>query len=157
MLYDNNGRLLVRAIFYELSTPERRANIPPVYTLKVESSQGLPSAYQIYMNSTDEYEAAQKLVGNMKAWRALCKATWFMNGFSEHGHEGLHQWRKDMEARDKSLAKVQLLEKAEGGNVAAMTKLYNMTPKKPDSRLRQKLPSTTPSKVVDLTERMKGK
>jgi len=157
MLYDDNGRLLVRAIFWELSPPERRERLTPLYTLKVEDSFGLPSAYKIYMDSVDEHDAAIRLLGNMKAWRALCRSTWFMTGYTEHGHEGLHQWRKDTEARDKSLAKKQLLEKAENGNVAAMTKLYNITPKKPDSRLKAKLPTVTPSKVVDLTTRMKGK
>ena len=157
MLYDNNGRLLVRAIFWETSTTERRINIPPLYTLKVEPSSDLPSAYQIYMDSADEYEAAIKLVGNMKAWRALCKAGWFLTGWTEHGHEGLVQWRKDMEARDKSLAKIQLQAKAEGGNVAAMTKLYNIAPKKPDNRLKRVEEKVSPSKAVDTAERMKGK
>jgi len=157
MLYDDNGRFLSRAIFWELSTPERREAIPPVYTLKVEPSHGLPSAYQMYMDSVDEYEAALKICGTMKAWRALCKSNWFMLGYTEHGHEGLVQWRKDMEARDKSAAKKLLQQKAEEGNVAAMTKLYNITPKKPDNRLKKQAEKVTPSKVVDLTERMKGK
>ncbi len=157
MIYDDNNRFLVRAIFWELSTPERREVIPPLYTLKVESAHGLPSAYQIYMDSVDEYEAGMKIAGNMKNWRALCKSTWFMIGYSEHGHEGLRQWRKDMEARDKSLAKIQLKEKAEGGNVAAMTKLYNMSPNKTDNRLKKKEEKVAPSKVTDIMDRMKGK
>ena len=157
MLYDDHGRFLVRAIFWELSTPERRLEVPPLYTLKVSPQHGLPSAYSMYMDSTDEYEAAMKICGTMKAWRALCRSNWFMTGFKEHGHEGLHQWRQDMEARDKSLAKQQLQAKADEGNVAAMTKLYNIAPKKPDSRLKKIEEERTPSKVVDLTERMKGK
>lgn len=156
MIYDDSGRFLVRAIFWELSNPERRLTIPPLYTLKMDTSHGLPSAYKIYMSCVDEYEAGIKIAGNMKNWRSLCGAHWFMVGDPNHSHEGLAQWRKDMEDRDKSAAKIQLQAKAEAGNVAAMTKLYNISPKKPDSRLKRKHPSTTTSKVVDLTERMKG-
>jgi len=154
MMYDDNGRFLVRAIFWELSNPERRTNLKPLYTLKVEPCNGLPSAYQIYMESVDEYEAAIKLVGNIKNWRLLCNSSWFVTGWKEHGHEGLTQWRKDMEARDKSRAKAMLMEKAEGGNVAAMTKLYNITPKKADNRLKKELAAVTPSNISEIAERM---
>lgn len=155
MLYDDNGRFLVRAIFWELSTPERRTNIKPLYTLKVEPAFGLPSAYQIYMSCTDEHAAAIKLVGNLKNWRTLCKeGGWFISGWTEHGFEGLQQWRKDMEARDKSLAKAQLQAKADEGNVAAMTKLYNISPKKADNRLKKVEATVTPSKVSDIKTRM---
>jgi len=156
MLYDDHGRFLVRAIFWELSTPERRTNIKPLYTLKVEPCNGLPSAYQIYMESVDEYDAAIKIVGNMKNWRTLIEkpGSWFMMGWKEHGHIGLVNWRKDMEARDKSRAKALLIEKAAEGNVAAMTKLYNITPKKVDNRLKKEQEKVTPSKVSDITARM---
>ncbi|MCK5019052.1 MAG: hypothetical protein KAS32_18470 [Candidatus Peribacteraceae bacterium] len=158
MIYDDSGRFLVRAIFWELSTPERRIDIPPLYTLKVGPAHGLPSAYQIYMNSIDEYEAGIKIAGNMKNWRSLSKdGSWFLNGDLRHGHEGLVQWRLDMEARDKSAAKIQLIAKAEEGNVAAMTKLYNMSPKKIDNRLKKKIGKEDTSKVVDLVARMKEK
>lgn len=158
-MYSNEGRFLVRAIFWELSDSERRLQYPPLYTLKVEDAHGLPSAYRIYMNSIDEYDAAIKLVGNMKNWRQLENASWFMNGIPEMGHEGLKQWRKDMEARDKSIAKAQLQDKALEGNVAAMTKLYNISPKKADGRLKKdnKKGKTTDSltKVVDIAKNLK--
>ena len=109
------------------------------------------------MDSIDEYDAATKICDNMYQWRKLCKANWFMNGRKEHGHEGLIQWRLDMEARDKSLAKVQLQAKAEEGNVAAMTKLYNMTPKKVDGRVKEKAQPDNTDKIVDITQRMQGK
>jgi Mor family transcriptional regulator len=59
-----------------------------------------------------------------------------------------------MEARDKSQAKAMLIEKAEGGNVAAMTKLYNISPKKIDNRLKKELAEVTPSNISEITERM---
>lgn len=157
MIYDNAGRFLVRAIFWEMSNPERRITIPPLYTIKVEPCNGLPSAYQIYMESVDEHEAAIKLVGNMKNWRALCLSKWFIEGWKEHGHEGLAVWRDDMEARDKSEAKAMLMDKAGQGNVAAMTKLYNMSAKKADKRVKKFLEDVTPSNISEITERMEKK
>lgn len=154
-MYSKEGVFMVRGIFWELSTPERRITYPPLYTLKVEDAHGLPSAYKIYMSCVDEYEAAMRIAGNMKNWRQLCSADWFMNGAVEHGHEGLKRWRLDMEARDKSLAKSQLIEKAEEGNVAAMTKLYNINPKKPDGRIKDKAKKPTTSKVVDIAKNIK--
>ena len=109
------------------------------------------------MNSVDEYEAGIKIAGNSRHWRSLCNSNFFMLGAKEHGHDGLVQWRADMEARDKSIAKSQLLNKAEEGNVAAMTKLYNITPKKPDNRLKRDLPKVTPSNISDITARMNKK
>lgn len=156
-MYSDEGKFLVRAIFWEMSNPERRETYPPMYTLKVEESHGLPSAYQIYMNSIDEYDAAIKIAGNMANWRKLERADWFLNGVPEVGHEGLAQWRRDMELRDKSIAKAQLQDKALEGNVAAMTKLYNISPKKPDRRLKDKKGKvdSTVSKVVDIAKNLK--
>lgn len=155
VLYDEQGRFLVRGIFWELSNPDRRQVYPPSYTLKVEDAHGLPSAYNLYMNSVDEYEAAIKIAGNMNNWRKLCNCAWFMEGMVEYGHDGLRQWRLDMEARDKSIAKKQLQEKALEGSVQAMTKLYNIgekkiLPKKPVSKLKQK----SESNVLDLANKI---
>lgn len=157
MLYDDNGRLLTRAIFWELSNPERREKFPPLYMLGVNPGHGLPSAYQIYMSCVDEYEAAHTLMGNMKAWRNLCNCDWFMNGEPRTGHEGLKQWRLDMEARDKSLAKQQLKVKAEEGSVQAMVKMYNITPAEA-KKIKQKVQkSPEDTQVVSILERMKGR
>ena len=155
MLYDDNGRLLTRAIFWELSFPERRAKFPPLYTLGVVPAHGLPSAYQIYMSCVDEYEAGIKLMGNMKAWRQLCSCDWFMNGDPRTGHEGLVQWRKDMEARDKSIAKQQLKVRAEKGSVPAMVKLYNITPAQAKAVKKKVQENPQDNKVVDILKRMR--
>lgn len=154
-MYDDNGRFLSRAIFWELSPPERREKFPPLYMLGVRPNHGLPSAYQIYMESIDEYDAAIKLVGNMKNWRTLCNASWFMDGDARVGHEGLKNWRLDMEARDKSLAKRQLQVKAEEGSVQAMVKVYNISPADARKLKKEKVKKEKPdAKVVDIIERM---
>lgn len=119
MLYGTNGKFLSRKIFFEKSTPDSRETYPPLYTLKLREHNGLPSAYEIYMSCVDEYEAAIKLVGNMKNWRELEGAAWFMDGCAITGHEGLKSWRADMQARDASLAKELLIEQTKEGNTTA--------------------------------------
>lgn len=153
MLYDDLNRFAVRAVFWEMSSPDTRAKLPPLYTLKLESAHGLPSAYQIYMESIDEYDAAIKLVGNMRNWRKLCNCSWFMQGAPEHSHEGLVQWRRDMEARDKSKAKAQLLEKALEGSVQAMNKIYSIEGIQPPKTEKKgsKKPSAS-STVIELAK-----
>ena len=153
-MYDSLNRFMVRGIFKEMASSEE---YEPIYTLKLYDYQGLPSAYRIYMESVDEYAAAIKLVENMRNWRKLCACDWFMNGVPEIGHEGLVQWRKDMELRDKSLAKQQLKVRAEEGNVAAMTKLYSIGGVKNDGRIRKITPvkNSNASKVVEIAKGIK--
>ena len=121
MKYTAQGNFCSRLIFWELSTPEKRIEHPPLWTLKQESHEGLESAYQVYMSCVDETEAAIKLTGNLKNWRTLVygKGKWFLEGDSIHGHEGLLVWREDMKARDASLAKKILIEQTTDGNVTA--------------------------------------
>ena len=156
MLYDDLNRFAVRALFWEMSTPDTRAKLPPLFTLKMEAAHGLPSAYQVYMDSVDEYDAAMKIAGNMKNWRKLCNCAWFMDGSVEVSHEGLKQWREDMEARDKSKAKAQLLEKALEGSVQAVTKIYGIEGKKPKKTAKKasQKPAGT-SRVVDIAKGIK--
>ena len=68
--------------------------------------------YEIYMSSIDEYDAAIKIAGSMKAWRSLCSSAWFLKPYEKHGHDttgidsapglaslatavGAEQWLKD--------------------------------------------------------------
>ncbi len=118
-LYAPNGVFSIRKLFRELSTPSMRKKYPPMFTLKPYDYKGLPSAYRIYMESTDEFEAASKLVPNMKTWDQLKNASWFLNGDVAHSFDGLVSWRRHMKDRDNSLAHKALLEKAENGDVTA--------------------------------------
>jgi len=129
-LYGSNGNYSYRAMFWELSTPAVREKYPPVFTLKLEEHEGLPSAYQVYMDSVDEYDAAQKLAPNMKIWDDLVNAKWFFDGMPTHAHQGLKSWREHMKARDESLAKKVLLEQTRDGNVAAAKSVLAESKKK---------------------------
>lgn len=148
-----NGKFMTRQIFLEMSDADKREEYPPVFTLKMEEYKGLPSAYEVYMSSVDEYDAAIKITGSMKNWRLLCSAAWFMEGAPEIGHEGLVQWRKDMQERDRSIAKRQLAEAAAAGNVTAMKTLYTSKTIKGKTPTKSQV-KREDSKVVNLTNRM---
>lgn len=126
-LKDKRGVMLTQALFVETSD----GTFEPSYTLKQEDFKGYPSMYRLYMECTDEYEAAIKLVGSMRHWRKLCNLKWFVEGREQFGHEGLNKWREDMRLRDESLARRILIEQANEGNVTAARSLIgNKTPKR---------------------------
>lgn len=99
----------------------------PLYTLREHEKDGLPSAYQIYINSVDEADAAMKLVGSMHHWRRLVGLKWFFEGRADIGHEGLVRWREDMLSRDATRCKQQLMYAAEEGKVQAVIALLRET------------------------------
>jgi len=119
-LYAPNGVFAIRKMFRELSTPAMKDKYPPIFTLKPYPYKGLPSAYQTYMESVDEYEAALKIVPNLKVWDHLKDASWFANGDPAHSFEGLKAWREHMKQRDASTARAALFSKiATTGDVTA--------------------------------------
>lgn len=125
----SNNVMFTQGLFFEYSGKDG------VYTLKnediIREGKSFVSFYKIYMESSDEYEAALRLVGSMQHWRKLCQLSWFMDGDPVWGWEGLNQMRSDMSARDKSMAKTKLMEAMESGNVTAMRALYGESaPKK---------------------------
>lgn len=131
------GKFLTKALFWETSSPASREKYPPIYTLKEQAHTAhdgvtYPSAYAIYMDSIDEYDAAQKLLGSTLHWDSLLRCTWFMEG--KHLGEqkltmGLHDWRAHKDRAEKSKAKEQLMSAAEAGNVTAQRTLYGTPPK----------------------------
>lgn len=143
--YDRRGALKTELLFQETIKADRLENYSPMFTLK-EQDTGLPSAYKIYMSSTDEYEAAMKLLGSMRHWRRLCGLKWFMEGIPMSGFDGLRSWRRDMELRDKSKSKRQLMDAAEAGVVSAQRAIYLS-----DTAAAKRL--TKSEKRVDQTEK----
>lgn len=127
LLYDSVGRLATNAIFWESNNAKTREKYPPSYTLKLRDyapegyDKPFPSAYLIYMEAIDEYDAAIKLVGNMANWEMLCNLDWFMNGnkLPASSHIGLKAWREHKAAKEKSRAMALLQEKADNGDTNA--------------------------------------
>lgn len=122
---DNLGRMRTQSLFLETVHIDVKDQWPPVYTLKHYDHEGLPSAYLIYMDSDTEYDAAMKLVGDMRHWKKLCETDWFLNGWPERSFEGLAQWRKDKEAKDLDYVIKLLKGQAENGNVTAQRTLID--------------------------------
>lgn len=154
-LKTNNNQDATQALFYEFPHDYKDQ---AVYTLKNEDREYnnsiKVSAYQIYMHSTDEYEAAIKLVGSMKHWRKLCSLKWFREGMPEYSFEGLDSWRQDMKLRDESMAKKLLIESAQSGNVPAQKTLYGTkAPAKETKEPEAKADPTLESMVTDFTKR----
>ena len=120
-LRGSNGVQLTEALFEEtcISARNKDPNFQALYSLKEYPTSNTPSAYQIYINSVDETEAALKLVGSLSHWRKLCSLKWFLTGRKDVGFEGLLQWRQDMWERDRSSAKKVLIKLAAEGNVTA--------------------------------------
>ena len=114
---DNRGVHRTESLFHETIQGVVRKKYEPIYSLRDYDHKGYLSAYQIYVTSIDEYDAAMKLVGSMAHWRRLCALSWFMNG--RPGFEGLHQWREDMAARDMTEAKRVMIEQCKENNVSA--------------------------------------
>jgi hypothetical protein len=133
ILKDKRGAAKTQSLFLESQPYRLKKKYPPVYSLTEEEREGLPSAYQIYMHSTDEYEAAMKLVGSMRHWRKLCALKWFMEGIKDKMFEGLEQWREDMRMRDASEAKAHLRMAAKKGDTSSARKLLD-TSKDPADR-----------------------
>lgn len=143
-LLDSLGRYKTKGLFAEGITRDQiLKGVVPLYTMrdkekKFYAADGsvhvLPSAYQIYMHSVDETEAALKLVGSLKHWRTLVRqhpdgsylCKWFMHPYDEKGCDGLLQWREDMRARDSMMAKRSLMKLAEEGNVAAAKAVHQL-------------------------------
>lgn len=124
-LLSKYNKPLTAALFVERQEvwkeSQEERGIEPLYSLGELERDGKPSAYQIYMNSVDEFEAAMKLVGSLYHWQALCSKDWFM--------QELRQWREHMALRDYSFAKRAILKDVKGGDGPAARKLLEMSNK----------------------------
>jgi len=127
ILKDTRGRKRTRTLFLEaIDWTRLQKGYEPLYSLCYEGKKGLPSAYEIYINSRTEEEAALKLVGSMPHWRTLLKCPWFLLGDEKvPGFEGLEVWRQDLQALKKAEAMDMLHKEARKGNVAAIKELKN--------------------------------
>jgi len=103
VLVDDRGVRRTQTLFWEMSQAPMRKRYPPLYTLARYPRHGLPSAFQIYIDSVDEADAARKLVGSVLHWDKLCSLKWFVEGHDNF--EGINQWREEMRKRDQTAAK----------------------------------------------------
>jgi len=134
-----NGHYAIKQMFLELNDGGGVKGVKPCFTLKNREHKGYPSAYEVYMSSVDEYDAALKLAPNMRVWDKMLESEWFMNGMDQRSFDGVSAWREHMRLRDASLAKRVLLEKASDNDVsAAKALLGEVKVKKPVGRANKK-------------------
>ena len=146
LLRDEDGHVKTQKLFVEFT---EKGEVP-LFTLRDSVYQGYPSAYQIYMNSIDEYDAAIKLVGSMAHWRKLCKLGWFLKKIHTKDTSGLIQWREDMALRDMSRAKEIIQESLFAQKCTKEGELYSVT----DSNAAKKLLdlAKSPANVGNVTK-----
>ena len=166
ILLDTRGAMKTQQLFIDVNVA---SEVEPLYTMRDRDHKGYISAYQIYMHSTDETEAALKLVGSLKHWRKLCDLDWFVNGHKQRGFEGLNQWREDMVARDRTRARKALLKLSDVNSAAAKQVALTPDPEKitvsqknVGAKKKKKKVADTPVEHVDaslstIMERMKAK
>lgn len=125
-----NGIKLTKGLFREFG-----ADCGP-YTMynknKTIDGTTLISAYQVYMDSVNEYEAAMRLVGDMEHWRKLCETEWFLNGIFQGQIQitnGLRHWREDHSMKREAEALRALEAARDDGNVQAAKYLHEMVAK----------------------------
>jgi hypothetical protein len=149
-LKGKSGAHLTQGLFYEFQ------NKDAPFSLREEdftsrAGKTYKSIYKMYMDATDEHEAAMTILGSLNHWRKLCATEWFMEGKvigtgdNTYRLSGLRQWRLDMKARDESMSKKLLMKEAEGGSVAAMRYLNEVSRKSVSGagRPEKKLPTKT--------------
>lgn len=159
-LLGENGIYFTQSLFREFG-----ADCGP-YTMgprdKVINGEKIISAYKIYMDSVNEYEAAMRIVGDMHHWRKLCELDWFLHGVPKAKDKritsGLLQWRED-HAMKREAEQLQLLTAAaQTGNVQAAKYLNEYTGKKLSSKSKiQETKKSSPedAKVLQLLKAVK--
>jgi len=106
----------------------KRGRKAAVYTMKPYDHSGLISIRRIYMECADEYEFAAKVFGTYANFEEYLKEPRFVKGPHQEdryqNYQGLTEWRREKELKDKSSAKKLLWQSAKKGSVAAQKLLY---------------------------------
>ena len=102
---DKMNRFRTQSLFYEWYIPEDKNDLDPIFTLKNQSHNGLPSMKELYLSYEDPtgYQFAIDHLGSYPHWKKLCKLKWFQ--------EYKKDWDDELEVRllSKSIRKVNTL------------------------------------------------
>lgn len=129
MYTESNGLFRTDSLFVErIAKRHKNAGIKPVYHLSErKESKTTEKLYDIFINSTDEYDFAVKAFGSKAHLDKLKDISWFMHGWpAAKTFRGYNAWLDDMQQRDQSIGKKVLMEKAMDGDVPAAKKLMDM-------------------------------
>ena len=110
-----------QALFWEYRSQCRCAErgITPIYNLSKKDHDDTLSMYQIYMQCSNEYEAAIVLLGDYLHWENLCSLPWFK--------KKVDVWRRERDLRDYAYGKASLRAAALKGNAQAAEKLMKLS------------------------------
>lgn len=113
------------------------------------------SAYLVYMDSVNEYEAAMRLVGDMNHWRKLTEVDWFRNGVhngTQFITPGLLSWREDHRMKREAKALKALQAAQDNGSVPAAKYLHELSSKVVNGK---KKPSQSEEEVKEIKNLLK--
>jgi SOS response regulatory protein OraA/RecX len=116
----------------------------PVYTTKHEDDD-LPSAYKIYMDCVNEYEAAVALTPSWEYWKNMLKICVKIRRVIE-------DWREEKYQRDQAIARRLLWDAAQKGNVSAQKLLYEARKEEREQKIREKIQQDQSTKETEMLE-----
>ena len=117
----SGNKMLTQGLFTEYRH-QTTGGDTAIYTLKEQDHNDCISMYKVFIDSSSEYEAAQKLLGSWNHWKKLCKCSWF----KPH----LEDWKEEIKIREAAIGKATLIDAALDGNVTAAKELVNQLNKK---------------------------
>lgn len=132
MYLEANGQFRTDSLFVErLAARHKKAGLEPVYSLSERNSKnGKPILYDLFITCADEYDFAVKAFGSKALLDRLKGIKWFTEGWRGClTFRGYDTWLEDMAARDASIGKKVLIERASDGDVSAAKKLVDMDKK----------------------------
>lgn len=122
----NQTKQLTKGLFIDSCPKDKVQEYKPKWTLRLEDYEQdgvvYKSAYQLYMNSSTEFEAAMILMdGLYEKWKKLQNVKWFLNGrdSTAPAHIGLEAWREHKQLQDYTRQIKNLEEKAANGDTNA--------------------------------------
>lgn len=103
---DKQGRWHTQALFRE--SYKEFADMKPLYTLKDDDYEGLPSIKKAYLNFKDPtgYRVATELLGGWEHWKKLCGLQWFQLH--------LQEWEEELEIKLKCEGIKRMIEFSTG-------------------------------------------
>lgn len=135
-----NYKMLTQSLFVE-KCPDGLEEYT-LWTLKEDAvyskkhGKWFPSAWLVFINADDEYDAAMKIVGNLKQWELLKSLKWFDNYYQN--------WYEEWRILTLNTMRNNLMDTALNGSAGAVTAARTII-----QLLDQKNPTGRPKKVKE--------
>lgn len=138
----NNNNHLTQALFYDkLWNADLGVYVLQEEDYTSEAGKTYPSAYQIILQASSEYDAMRKLVGSSEQWDKLKALDWFSRW--------LDKALTDQENRIQDDLKKVLIDMALDGDKQAAKLVLDMGKKKPVGRPKKERNGKAPSDDVE--------